>query len=311
MTGGCSGIGLETAKVLHTWNATIILGCRNSARARHACKSVEQARLGDVVADNRPVCMMWELDLSSFLSIRSFVSKFHRSGLDLHILVNNAGIRDDSLIVSPDNIEMHYHINHLGPFLLTNLLLPSLRRSRWPNPRIVHVSSSAHAFGKIDRIQYGLEKRNTDARLFESTQSNRLEGVYGDTKLMQVMFSNELQRRIDLEIDKNCKFCNRVISLAIHPGFVSTEFGADDERMLQTAVLLLRPLIARNSSQGAITQIIAATLDSPDIVGGQYMENGAVSLAADRAYDKDDWEWLWNISSILTDLNDDMRSKNG
>lgn len=293
ITGSCSGIGKDTARILHEWNATVILGCRNIVKAEAVCRSFE--------TQSPSRCYAWALDLSSFTSIRQFADLFLISGLSLNFLINNGGVRDDSLVLTSDEIESHYQINHLGHFLLSRLLYMHLENNRGQIARIIHVTSSAHAYGLIDRDQYGKEIRNSNVQLFRETQRNRLEGVYGDTKLMQILFSNELQKRIDSKFNDS-KPHEKVLSLAVHPGFVSTTFGVDDERWLQYFVVLLRPLLARDTVQGAITQIFAATCTSSDIVGGQYLENGRISKASNVAHSEDDAKWLWETSSTLVGM---------
>lgn len=196
ITGGCSGIGKNTAAHLLNMNATVILGCRN----------VSDSICNGLYAPSR--CNTYPVDLSSFNSVRKFNWEIEKSGYVPNILVNNAGIRHNRLIITDDKIESHFQVNYLSHFLLVHLLLPLMSKSIHPI-RVIHVSSSAHKFGIIDKSAYNIHVKNTNSSIFDNIQGVRLEGVYGDTKLMQVMFSNELQKRFE-----KSSFVTKPLSLA-------------------------------------------------------------------------------------------------
>ena len=241
VTGATSGCGKETARLLYAWNATVILACRDLARGERAAREIRnserKATTGQLVVEY--------LDLASQKSVRAFARRFQGRGLPLNMLINNAGVRTDSLQKTDDDIELHYQVNHLGHYLLTRLLLDALEDGAAATSiasRVVHVSSSAHSFGAVPESVYAASVRNTDLGLFRERMAANAEGVYGDTKLMQVLFSNELDRRM---------LCEKrsIRSYAVHPGFVDTHFGASDKRWLQTLLVLTRPFFARDPQQ--------------------------------------------------------------
>ena len=199
---------------------------------------------------------------------------------------NNAGVRTDSLYVTADQIERHFQVNHLGHYLLTRLLLDALAAGAAlskTTSRVVHVASSAHAWGAVPAEVYGVQVRNTDPVLFGARMASNIEGVYGDTKLMQVLFSAELQRRLrHLPIQ----------SIAVHPGFVATRFGATDRRWLQTLLVVTRPFLARDPQQGALTQVLAATSPNLPRRAGLYLDNCTIQTPAPQARDAPA-AWLW------------------
>mmetsp|Transcript_36540 Transcript_36540/g.85338 ORF Transcript_36540/g.85338 Transcript_36540/m.85338 type:complete len:383 (-) Transcript_36540:204-1352(-) len=311
VTGGNSGVGKETVRVLAKWGATVILACRDVEKGEKAKAEI----LGSLPKRSRGSVLVWCLDLADFSSVRRFCSRFRDSGRPLHMLINNGGVRHNFLQVTTDGIEEHYQVNHLSHVLLTMELLPMRRipepsappicqhpelgdppaavRSSAPS-RIVHVSSSAHAFGEIEARAYGAEVLNKDKAVFEMSMKNRLEGVYGDTKLMQVVFSEELQSRLKA-------IAPGVESFSVHPGFVATNFGGGDTRWLQTMLVLTRPLLARSANQGAMSVVYAATSSKVKGLGGGYISDckvvkrGAISKGEDA-------RWLWEESLRILGL---------
>ena len=356
ITGGCSGIGLETAIQLYrAVDMDIILGCRDETTAEAICKHLTTYTGSDIQdksnsdsstsssssssSSNRRKCFApGPLDLSSFESVRSFASSVsHIPGKVPSILILNAGIRHNNFNLTGDGIESHYQINYLSHFLLVNLLLPIMNKSPAEEIRVVHVSSTAHYFGKIDRKLYGVvsqmnkkeispfiagrlklsETRYDDAgdvifegnqvtidyneiqkhgrEVFYQIQNNRLEGVYGDTKLMQVLFSDELQKRFDSNLNQRY---NRPIaekeerkadllmkkkkfkSISVHPGFVNSNMGHEDSRWMQTMLVLARPFLARNLFEGSLSTLYAAV--SPHLHGGEYIDNCVVTPVLSR-----------------------------
>ena len=155
-------------------------------------------------------------------------------------------------------------------------------------------------FGTIDKEAYCKNCKNIDSELFDTNQYTSLEGVYGDTKLMQILFSNELQRRFDSSVNKKNDLKSKAISVAVHPGFVSSNIGFNDTRLLQYLILLTRPLLARTSQQGAIS-VVYACINS-GLTGGEYIENSQVSSASHKAGNISDAYWLWLTSSAITNI---------
>ncbi|EKX53712.1 hypothetical protein GUITHDRAFT_100684 [Guillardia theta CCMP2712] len=224
VTGGNSGCGLETVRMLAGWNATVIMACRDEKRGEMAAKDVRSS----LSPSSKGEVLVWKLDLESFDSIRTFAQKFRASGMQLNVLINNAGVRYHALEITQDGIELHYQ-----------------------------------------------------RRMKES-----VEGVYGDTKLMQVVISREMDRRLS-EYGIN--------SYAVHPGEISHLSAI----MLQTFLVLTRPLLARDPMQGAMTQVYAATSRELEGRGGLYLDNCKVATASTLSQDAALAKWLWNTSMDL------------
>ena len=210
--------------------------------------------------------------------------------------------------ITNDNVEIVYQVNHLSHFLLTRLLLPAFKNSP---TRIVHVSSSMHYFGYLDHLSYSSTSRNlSPSRLGISS--------YCDTKLMNVIFSNSLQEKIS----KFPEF-SQLTSVSIHPGFVISDL--DRGLNIESYMRQLRELVARKTSDGAITQVTAATL--PEIIqygGGLYFEDHCImsncqqSLLASvysrggvtphsTSLNTTEGEWLWNMSSRIVGLKSEIK----
>jgi len=149
ITGANTGIGIETANSLASMNGHIILACRDVSRGTAAVDAVKKA------SGNSKVEVM-KLDLNSLQSVREFAKQFQAKNLPLHILINNAGVMWVPYGKTQDGFEMHFGVNHLGHFLLTNLLLDKLKQSRG---RIVNVSSGAQSQGKIPFDDLNWEKK--------------------------------------------------------------------------------------------------------------------------------------------------------
>lgn len=199
VTGANTGIGFETAKDFAGRGARVILACRNEGQAIAACnKIIEETENKDVHYRH--------LDLSSLRSVRDFASNILATENRLDILVNNAGVIDDVTKKTEDNLIMVIQTNHLGPFLLTNLLLPLLKKSA--PARIVNVSSIIYFRGKID--VNSLNK--IDPNLAEYM-------LYANTKLCNVLMTTELSHRLA---------GSGVTTNALHPGLVSTDILRTD-----------------------------------------------------------------------------------
>jgi NAD(P)-dependent dehydrogenase (short-subunit alcohol dehydrogenase family) len=285
VTGANSGIGFHTALELARKGAAVVLACRNPAKAEDAL-----ARLRSAVPDAK--AELAALDLSDLASVRAFGASFAARGVPLDLLVNNAGIMAPlSRKASPDGFELQMATNHLGHFLLTALLLPSLRRA--PAPRVVTVASIAHRRGRID---------------FEDLQSERSYSPfdsYARTKLANLLFAFELQRRAD-------KAGLKLLSAAAHPGVARTSIlvnglGGGRNTLLTRAIGLLSGLYTHSEEQGALPSLYAAT--SPDVVpGGYYGPDGFGEMTGfpvrvdcrAQAKDASAATRLWDVSVELT-----------
>lgn len=278
ITGGSAGIGKETARMLCSWGARVIIGARTIPKAERAAAYMkERSEL-----EGRPCSAeVWKLDLASFASVRSFATRFQESGLSLDVLVANAGIAGlHTKRVTEDGHEMHFQTNHLSHFLLVNLLLPTLKASA-PS-RVVVVSSDLHNSGVMDF-------ENLDSKVEYQPHQ-----IYQDTKLYNVLFSNELQRRLE---------GSGVFSVSLHPGFVISELGRDASPWFYKPFSLIRWLIARSQEEGALTSVYAATTDDADVTaGGVYLDSARVHDIAAAAKSAADAKRLWSISAEMVGL---------
>jgi retinol dehydrogenase-14 len=182
--------------------------------------------------------------------------------------------------VTADGLEHTFALNHLAPFLLTNLLLDRLKQSA--PARVVTVSSNAHTMGRID---FG------DLQGEQSYSGSR---AYGQSKLANVLFTYELARRLA---------STSVTANALHPGLVSTSFGADDPGRLQRLfVPFIRPFM-KTPAQGAATSIHVASAPDLEHVTGRYFANGKPRKSSRRSYDQPAAARLWQVSAELVALS--------
>lgn len=285
VTGANSGIGYHTALELARKEASVILACRNPAKAEDALKRLKLEVPGAKVE-------LAALDLSSLKSVREFGAAFAARGVPLDLLINNAGIMAPlTRKASVDGFELQMATNHLGHFLLTSLLLPALKRA--PAPRVVTVSSIAHRRGRI---------------AFEDLQSERSYSPfasYAQTKLANLLFAFELQRRAD-------RAGIKLLSVASHPGVARTSIlenglGGGRATLLTRAISLLSPLYTHSEAQGALPTLYAATMPGVE-PGGYYGPDGfremtGFPVRVDRrpqAKDAAAAALLWEVSEKLT-----------
>ena len=252
LTGGTAGIGLVNAKVLAPWNATVVLPARNMAKAEARKAEIE----AELPAGSTGRVDIRHCDLASLASVRKFATEL-ANGEDettydsIDILILNAGItgcQTCDISLTEDSYESVFQANYLGHCLLTRLLLPAVRRA--PAGRIVHVSSRLHYTGSLSRE--AIEAGKAD---LATARINRI--AYSDAELMQVVFSNTIQRR---EFEQHP--ASRVSSVAVHPGFVCSDLDREGG-LLGRFVKFIRKHFARPTADGAVTQVTAATLPSP------------------------------------------------
>ncbi len=263
VTGASSGLGEVTARELARAGARVVLAVRNQAKGEAAA-----ARMPGLVE-------VHTLDVSDLGSVRAFAADW--SG-DLDLLINNAGIMDAPPARTADGFEPHLGTNYLGPFALTNLLLPHLR------DRVVTVSSFLHEKGQID-----LADLNSDHRPYQAARA------YNDSKLADLVFALELQRRL-------ATAGSTVRSLAAHPGLSSTSL-LSHSRSLE-AFMIRR--VGQDAAKGALPILFAATADLP---GGSYVgPNGfrhlrgypELATPSKTAQDPELGRRLWDLSVQLT-----------
>lgn len=236
VTGAGSGLGFETVRALAGKNAKVVMAVRNTAKGREAAARIKKE------CPRADVDVM-ELDLADLSSVRKFVRDFMKRFSRLDLLINNAGVMVPPYGKTVDGFELQFGTNHLGHFALTILLTDMLKNVS--GSRIVTVSSGAHAFGMLDFDDLNWEKRRYNAWQ-----------AYGDSKLANLYFTRELQRRLDEE-------GSDVLAVAAHPGWAATELQRH-----QWWVRLLNNFFAQPADMGALPTLYAAT--APDVHGSEY-----------------------------------------
>ncbi|QIN85046.1 SDR family NAD(P)-dependent oxidoreductase [Rubrobacter tropicus] len=270
VTGGTSGIGKAAATALAAMGADVVLVGRNPERGEEAAAEI-RARTGGRVD-------LALADLSSQAEVRALADEFKKRYDRLDVLVNNAGLVQSTRSETVDGLETTFAINHLAPFLLTNLLMDLLKESA-PS-RVVTVSSEAERWGNID---------------FDDLQSRKkYRGfpVYGMTKLANIMFTYELAGRLK---------GTGVTATCMHPGAVNTRFGSDNSGLFTIFFRLFKPFM-RTPEQGADTLIWLASSPEVEGVSGRYYSDRKVIEPKKVADDPQARRRLWEESERLTGL---------
>lgn len=236
VTGSSSGIGYETARVLALKNTTVIVAVRNLQKGKEAADNIKAAH---IEADIH----VKELDLANLASVRSFAETFKRQFNRLDLLINNAGVMMPPYSKTADGSELQFGTNHLGHFALTAHLVDLIIKTE--NSRIVNVSSGAHNYGKLD-----FDDLNWEKRTYKKIRA------YGDSKIANLYFTYELQRRLD-------RRGATTIVVASHPGWTATEL----QRHAGIFKFLNR-FVAQDISMGALATLYAAV--GPDVKGSYY-----------------------------------------
>ena len=270
VTGATRGIGRATAEALAKSGAQVLLHGRDSASVGAVCR--EMIRYGQVTGVVG--------DLSSLAAVRKLAAEISAQYPRLDVLVNNAGTGTRRRQVTVDGYERTFAINHLAPFLLTNLLLERLKAGK--AARIVTVSSMAHRGGKLDFDDLNWEKRK-----FKGL------GAYGASKIANILFTVELASRLaGSGVTANC----------LHPGVVATNiFTAFGGRTGKVFTVLLRPFML-SPADGAKTSIYLAS--SPEVanVTGKFFDKCREVAPTPAAQDLGVAKRLWEVSAKLTRL---------
>lgn len=284
VTGANSGLGLVTARELARAGAAVRLACRSEEKGRSAAQSIRNLVPG---AD----LTVAVLDLADLDSVRSFAEGLVAPGSQLDLLINNAGIMAAPRRLTKQGFESQIGTNHLGHFALTGRLLPALLKA--PAPRVVTVSSALHRNGTINFDDLSGERKYSRW------------GAYGQSKLANLMFCFELQRRAT-------EAGTALRSMAAHPGYAATNLqsAAPDRFHERIFMAIGNRLFAQSADMGALPALYAATM--PDLPGGTYVgpdgrgeQRGhpKVVRAADKAYDEATWRRLWEVSEELTGVH--------
>jgi len=289
ITGANTGLGFENALTCAEKGATVVLACRDRDRGDDAAERIRAREAGaDVEA--------MTLDLGSLASVRGFSEAFHARFDRLDGLVNNAGIMFVPYGLTEDGFEQHMGVNHLGHFALTGLLLDRLLAT--PGSRVVTVSSNGHRMGAMD----------FDNLLFEEGIGYSPRLGYGNSKLANLLFTFELQRRLEAA-------GAHTLALAAHPGASATDLG----RHIEARLPLLRPLkplvykMLQSAHMGSLPTLRA--LVDPEVEGGEYfgpegfreMRGYPVQVECSKAARSvEDAGRLWEASERLTGVTYDF-----
>jgi NAD(P)-dependent dehydrogenase (short-subunit alcohol dehydrogenase family) len=283
VTGANSGLGLIDSRELARAGARVVMACRNVAKGEEAAQGIRSAQ-ADANVD------VVQLDLADLASIREFASQMPDR---VDVLINNAGVMAPPRRLTRDGFESQFGTNHLGHFALTGLLLQKLLAA--PEPRVVTESSPAHRIGRMS---------------FDDLQGERRYVrwlAYGQSKLANLMFAFELQRRATAA-------GTALKSMAAHPGYSATNLQFAGPPAYERAVMgVTNRLLAQSAEMGALPTLYAATV--PDLPGGSFVgpdgfleQRGYphVVSAAGKAYDEPAWRRLWEVSEELTGVTYDF-----
>ncbi|CAI5507711.1 unnamed protein product [Closterium sp. Naga37s-1] len=304
VTGGSSGIGTETARVLALRGASVVLAVRNTEAGEAAkaaiIKDIEarSAEAAGVPAAVRERVSVMPLDLASLKSVRAFAADYLRLNRPLHLLINNAGVMICPFMLTADGYENQFGTNHVGHFLLTNLLLPKLKetaKKEGAEARIVIVSSAAHQFPYPGGIRF-------DA--INAKEGYDSMKAYGQSKLANILHARELARRLKEE-------GAGVTVNALHPGVIDTNLsrhivppGTIWHTLRRGAYSLVFQWFMKTIPQGAATSCFLAAHPSVAGASGGYYADARAAEGKATALSKD-----MELAGKLWDLSEKMASK--
>ena len=278
VTGANTGLGFETAQILAARGASVVLAVRDTDKGKAAAARIAGTAPGVNVT-------VQPLDLASLESIRAAAAELRARHPRIDLLVNNAGVMLTPRQATRDGFELQFGTNHLGPFALTGLLLEQMLPV--PGSRVVTVSSLAHRIRA--RINFGD---------LQAERSYRRVAAYSQSKLANLMFTYELQRRLS--------GAGTTIAVAAHPGLAATELTRNTPA---TAALLYARLLSQTPAMGALPTLRAAT--DPGVLGGQYYGPGGLlgtrgypkpAQSSRQSHDTALQHRLWTVSEQLTGI---------
>ncbi|XP_003787465.1 retinol dehydrogenase 14 [Otolemur garnettii] len=286
ITGANSGLGRATAAELLRLGARVIMGCRDRARAEEAAgqlrRELQAEEPGsDPGAGGAGELVVRELDLASLRSVRAFCQEILQEEPRLDVLINNAGIFQCPYMKTEDGFEMQFGVNHLGHFLLTNLLLGLLKSSA-PS-RIVVVSSKLYKYGDIN-----FEDLNSE-------QSYNKSFCYSRSKLANILFTRELARRLE---------GTNVTVNVLHPGMVRTNLGRHIHipPLVKPLFNLVSWAFFKTPVEGAQTSIYLASSPEVEGVSGRYFGDCKEEELLPKAMDESVARKLWDISEVMVGM---------
>ena len=281
VTGANTGLGYETATALAAKGAHVVLAVRNIEKGKAAADLIARAHPGASVA-------IQELDLTSLDSVRAAADQLRADHDSIDLLINNAGVMMTPKATTKDGFELQFGTNHLGHFALTNLLLDRVLAA--PGSRVVTVSSVGHRFARNGIRFDDLQWERSYSRV----------GAYGQAKLANLMFTYELQRRLQ---------GTNTMAVAAHPGGSNTELARNTPAPVRVVFDLVAAYVAQSAEMGALPTLRAAT--DPGVIGGQYYgpdgfgeQRGYPKVVASSAasHDVDAQRKLWAVSEELTSV---------
>jgi retinol dehydrogenase-14 len=277
VTGGTGGIGKAIAIGLATIGARVGITGRDLARAEQAAADIRTAA-------GNPAVDAFAADMSSQAEVRRLAVAVLEAYPRLDVLVNNVGGFWAHRHATADGLERTFALNHLAPFLLTNLLLDRLKASA--PARVVTISSGAQSMGRIE---------------FDDLQGARSYSgprAYNQSKLANIMFTNELARRLE---------GTGVTANSLHPGVVRTNFGSEDQAGFFAVMSRLALPLLKSPAQGAQTPVYLASSPDVDGVTGQFFVNRKPKTANKVAYDTEMTTRLWQVSADLVGMTPAIR----
>lgn len=273
VTGATTGIGKETARALAKMGADVVIVGRDPDKIASTVRELGSEARGEFAHVR--------CDFASLTSVRDASIELRERFPKIHVLVNNAGAVYMERSVTADRLETTLQVNHLGPYLLTRRLLPAIERAASPDraSRIVNVSSMVHAQAKID-----WDDLQTVKRAYVGLR------VYGETKLMNVMFTYALARRLSARhVTANC----------LHPGVIASGFGHNNRGWMGLGVKIVAPLLP-TPAKGARTSVYLASASEVEGVTGKYFDERSRERASSEASrDPVAQEKLWSVSEAL------------
>ncbi|XP_031483552.1 short-chain dehydrogenase TIC 32, chloroplastic-like [Nymphaea colorata] len=278
VTGASSGIGTETARVLALRGVHVFMAVRNV----NAGRDVKDA----IIKDNPTAKVdVMELDLTSKTSIKKFASEYCSLNLPLNILINNAGVMATPFILSQDGIELQFATNHIGHFLLTDLLLEKMKNTARESNiegRIVNVSSEAHKFAYKEGIRFDKINDKSGYGSF---------GAYGQSKLANILHANELSRHLKEE-------GVQITVNSLHPGSIATNL-LRYHSIVNSLAQVVSGFALKNVQQGAATTCYVALSPQVRGISGKYYCDSNEATPSYHARDPELAKKLWDFSKNL------------
>ncbi|ERH10215.1 MAG: dehydrogenase [halophilic archaeon J07HX64] len=294
VTGANSGLGYEATEAFARNGATVVMACRSLERGEQAANEIRET-----IEQTGAVLNVRQCDLADLESVASFADGVREEYDQLHVLCNNAGVMAIPRNETADGFEMQLGVNHLGHFALTGHLLGRLVRTTGET-RVVSHSSGAHTAGDVDFDD------------LHRQESYDKWGAYGQSKLANLLFAYELQRRLDDAGITGTK------SVACHPGYAATNLqyrGPEQSgsRLRYAMMKVANTVVAQSAEQGALPLLYAAT--APDVEGGEYYGPGGLmnmrgapekQQSNEASHDEADARRLWTRSEELTGVEYDI-----